>query len=309
MALLFISNDDSPVEWQDALTSFDPDLDFRTWPDLGTASDIEIALVWKHPPGSLADLPRLKLIQSLGAGADHILTDPQLPGGVPIARLVDSNLTQQMVEFAVLAVLSRHRRMKQLQLAQTQSLWNVIQPIPTHHSRVGMLGFGEIGREIGNALTRLGFPVTAWTRTAREDSNIVCQSGENGLVAVLHSSDILICLLPFTEETKNILNADTFATLPKGAYVINMARGGHLVESHLLSAIDDGHLSGAWLDVFNEEPLPSDHLFWKHPKVIVTPHLAGLTVASSAAEQVIKNLRLVRSGQAPNNAVNLKHGY
>ena len=309
MALLFISNDDSPVEWQDALTSFDPDLDFRTWPDLGTASDIEIALVWKQPPGSLADLPRLKLIQSLGAGADHILTDPQLPGGVPIARLVDSNLTQQMVEFAVLAVLSRHRRMKQLQLAQTQSLWNVIQPIPTHHSRVGMLGFGEIGREIGNALTRLGFPVTAWTRTAREDSNIVCQSGENGLVTVLHSSDILICLLPFTEETKNILNADTFATLPKGAYVINMARGGHLAESDLLSAIDSGHLSGAWLDVFNEEPLPSDHLFWKHPKVIVTPHLAGLTVASSAAEQVIKNLRLVRSGKAPNNAVNLKHGY
>ena len=309
MALLFISNDDSPVEWHDALSSFDPDLDFRVWPDLGTSSDIEIALVWKHPPGSLAGLPRLKLIQSLGAGVDHILTDPQLPDGVQIARLVDSNLTQQMVEFAVLAVLSRHRRMKQLQFAQTQGLWNVIQPVPTHHSRVGMLGFGKIGQEIGNALIRLGFPVTAWTRTARQDSVIICQSGKNGLVTVLHNSDFLICLLPFTEETKNILNADTFAILPKDAYVINMARGGHIAESDLLSAIESGHLSGAWLDVFSEEPLPSDHLFWKHPKVIVTPHLAGLTVASSAAEQVIKNLELVQDGKAPNNAVNLQRGY
>lgn len=309
MSLLFISEDDNPAEWREALALLEPNLDFRIWPEIGVPSDIEIALVWKHPVGSLADLPGLKLIQSLGAGADHILADPLLPNGIPIARLVDANLTQQMVEYAVLAVLSRHRRIRELAFAQTRGQWNVIQPVPMKYSRVGILGLGQIGMEVGRTLMSLGFTVSGWTNTDRIESEINCYSGRDGLATILSKSDILICLLPFTEETNGILNAEILALLPAEAYVINMARGGHLVEEDLLAAIDDGHLSGAWLDVFIKEPLPKHHLFWQHPKITVTPHLAGLTVASSAAEQVIKNLRLVRNSQSPNNVVEPKRGY
>ena len=267
MALLFISKNDSPSDWQEALASLEPELEFKIWPDLGKPSEIEVALVWNHPVGALGLLPNLKLIQSLGAGIDHVLTDPRLPKNVPIARLVDTELTRQMVEYVVLAVLNRHRRIDELRRAQFSGDWQVIQPVPIGRSRSE------------------GFP------------------------EVLQTSDILICLLPLTPKTHGLLNAKAFAALPAEAYVINVARGAHLVDEDLLAAIDNGHLSGAWLDVFDEEPLPPDHSFWAHPQIVMTPHLAALTVASSAATQVINNLRLVRTGKPPQNLVNPEIGY
>ena len=156
MALLFISEDDSPSDWRDALTSLEPELEFRKWPDLGQSSEIEVALVWKHPRGALRDLPNLKLVQSLGAGVDHILLDPELPKNVPVARLIDTELTRQMVEYVTLAVLSRHRRINELRRAQMHNSWQVIQPVPLSRSRIGLLGLGQIGRAVSNVLVDLG---------------------------------------------------------------------------------------------------------------------------------------------------------
>lgn len=309
MALLFISNNDSPSDWQEALASLEPELDFRIWPDLGKPSEIEVALVWKHPAGSLGGLPNLKLIQSLGAGIDHVLADPGLPDNVLIARLVDTELTRQMVEYVVLAVLNRHRRIDELRRAQLSGDWQVIQPVPIGRSRVGLLGFGQMGQAASNALGHLGFNVAAWTRTPRSVGSITSYHGAEGFTEILKKSDILICLLPLTPQTHGLLNAKAFAVLPTEAYVINVARGAHLVEEDLLAAIDSGHLSGAWLDVFHEEPLPADHPFWTHPQIVITPHLAGLTVASSAATQVVNNLRLVRAGKSPQNLVKPEIGY
>ena len=309
MALLFISKNDSPSDWQEALASLEPELEFKIWPDLGKPSEIEVALVWNHPAGALGLLPNLKLIQSLGAGIDHVLTDPRLPKNVPIARLVDTELTRQMVEYVVLAVLNRHRRIDELRRAQFSGDWQVIQPVPIGRSRVGLLGFGHMGQAASNALVNLGFNVTVWTRTPRSAGSLTSYHGSEGFPQVLQTSDILICLLPLTPKTHGLLNAKAFAALPAEAYVINVARGAHLVDEDLLAAIDNGHLSGAWLDVFDEEPLPPDHSFWAHPQIVMTPHLAALTVASSAATQVINNLRLVRTGKPPQNLVNPEIGY
>ena len=309
MALLFISEDDSPKVRQEALAALEPELEFRSWPDLGQPSEIEVALVWKHPQGALRDLPNLRLVQSLGAGVDHILLDPELPKNVPVARLVDTELTRQMVEYVVLAVLSRHRRINELRRAQRHSNWEVIQPVPLTRSRVGLLGLGQIGQAASKILLDLGLSVSAWTRNPRSVEGITVHHGPEGLASILQVSDILVCLLPLTPETDGILDASAFRALPANAYVINVARGAHLIDDDLLTAIDKGHLSGAWLDVFSEEPLPSHHPFWTHPKIAVTAHLAGLTVPSSAAYQVIGNLRLVRSGKLPQNLVDPEIGY
>ena len=309
MSILFISKADSPTEWQQALASLDPEIGFQVWPDSGKPEDIEVALVWKHPPGALLGLPNLKLIQSLGAGVDHIFMDPKLPTNVPIARLVDAELTRQMVEYVVLAVLSRHRRLDSIRGAQLLRDWQVIPPVPVSCSRIGILGFGEIGRATGNSLVNLGFKVASWTRTPHTVGAVASYHGPEGFTSLLQKSDILICLLPLVSKTRGLLNAEAFATLPTDAYVINVARGAHLIEQDLLAAIDNGHLSGAWLDVFDAEPLPSNHPFWAHPKIVVTPHLAGLTVASSAASQVVHNLQLVRIGKPPQNLVDPTVGY
>ena len=309
MALLFISEDDSPKDWQEALVALEPELEFRNWPDIGKPSDIDVALVWKHPQGALANLPNLKLVQSLGAGVDHILLDPELPKNVPVARLIDAELTRQMVEYVILAVLSRHRRIDELRQAQMHSNWQIIQPVPLSRSRVGLLGLGQIGGAASKILLDLGFSVAAWTRTQRLVDGIALHHGPEGLASILQTSDILVCLLPLTPKTDGILNATAFRALPDDAYVINVARGAHLIDGDLLTAINKGHLSGAWLDVFSKEPLPPDHPFWTHPKIVVTAHLAGLTIPSSAAHQVIGNLRLVRSGKAPQNLVDPEVGY
>ncbi|MEE2693957.1 MAG: glyoxylate/hydroxypyruvate reductase A [Pseudomonadota bacterium] len=309
MTILFISESDSPDEWNQALQKLVPNVDLRVWPDVGERGEVSTALVWKAPPGALTNLPNLSLIQSLGAGIDHIFDDPQRPEGVPVARLVDPELTRQMVEYSVLAVLHRHRRIDQLQQAARKHLWHVPEPIPFERSRVGVLGLGEIGLAIAQKLKSFQFLVAGWTRNPKQIDGITCYQGARGLKNVLHSSDILICALPLTPATKGILNRDTLALLPKDAYLINLARGEHVVEADLLRLINDGHIAGAFLDVFETEPLPNSHPFWDHPSITVTPHLAGLTLADSAANQVAENINRISMGKPPLNQVNPAQGY
>lgn len=291
LALLFLSDSDDPDAWRTALARRLPGLDMRVWPEVGAPADIDAALVWNHPRGALARFPNLRAVLSLGAGVNHILDDPELPAHLPIARIVDPALASGMAEYASLAVLRYHRNFDLYEKFQRERRWKRL-PLPiTARRRIGVLGLGEIGTACALAIQALGFPVAGWSRTAKSLDGIAGYAGPDGLAPFLGRTDILVCVLPLTAATRGVINRDTLAALPRGAFVINIARGAHVVEADLIAALASGHIAGATLDVFADEPLPRDHPFWTHPKVTVTPHIAALTNPETAAEGVADNLR------------------
>ena len=286
-----------------------PELDIRVWPHIERVEDIDIALVWKPPAGALARLPNLKLILSLGMGVDHIFCDASLPANIPVARLVDDNMCRQISEYVCHYVLHRHRLIADYENLQQQHRWHPL-PLPdTAKCTVGILGLGTIGQIVARALITLGFPVIGWSRSPKVMHNVESFHGSQGLTPFLNRSHILACLLPLTPATRNILNAETLAALPENAYLINCARGEHLVEEDLLDALDRAHLSGAALDVFRQEPLPPEHPFWDHPKVRITPHIAGLTNPQTAAPEIVENIRRLYKQQPLLNIVDRRKGY
>ncbi|MGH7114511.1 MAG: 2-hydroxyacid dehydrogenase [Stellaceae bacterium] len=309
MALLFHSSVDSAARWSEQLTRLMPGLDIRVWPQIGDSAAIDYALVWRPRPGLLASLPKLKLILSLGAGVDHILLDPLLPRNVPIVRLVDPYLTEAMSEYVVLQVLRLHRQDLEYRAQQQAGVWRELPQKNAGERPVGILGFGEIGQDAARKLKALGFPVTGWGRGERTVAGFATFAGGVGLPRLLAQSEILVCLLPLTAETEGILNTRTFAALPKGAGLVNAGRGRHLVEQDLIPALDSGQLSAAALDVFREEPLPPDHPFWHHPRIVVTPHTAGTTNPATAAPIVLDTIRRLEAGRPLLNQVDPARGY
>ena len=308
--MIFISGLDSPEHWRATLSRLAPDITMRVWPDEVTdKSAIECALVWNPPPGLLASLPNLRLIQSLGAGVDGMLRDPDLPQHVPMARVVDPMLTQCMNEYVVLHALYHHRLMPRFARQQANREWIEEVAPPAQERTVSILGRGELGTAAANALVGLGFKVYAWSRSPKDVPGVTGYSGADGLTAMLAETEILVCLLPLTAETEDILNAALFRQLPQGAAVINCGRGRHLVEADLLAALDSGHLSGASLDVFRSEPLPVDHPFWDRREIVITPHMASISHPESTARLVIENIRRVWAGEAPRYKVDPARGY
>ncbi|HTT80682.1 MAG TPA: glyoxylate/hydroxypyruvate reductase A, partial [Stellaceae bacterium] len=276
---------------------------------LGDPAAIDYAIVWRPPPGLLASLPNLRLILSLGAGVDHLFGDRQLPRGVPVVRLVDPYLSAAMSEFVALAVLRLHRHDLDYLAQQRAREWRE-QPQKNAAERpVGILGFGTIGQAAGGMLKALGFSVTGWSRSAKTIPGFATCAGAAGLDALLARSEILVCLLPLTPETAGILNARTFAQLPRGAGLVNAGRGGHLVEADLIPPLDAGQLSGAVLDVFRDEPLPPEHPFWRHPRILVTPHVAGITNPLTAAPIMVEAIRRFEAGLPLANVVDPARGY
>lgn len=309
MALIFKSGSDSASAWRAELTKLIPDLDFRVWPEVGDPKDIDFALVWGMPEGAFDAMVNLKAICSLGHGVDHILRDPNLPKGVHICRLVDPWMVDAMSEWVIWQVLRFHRQGLDYEDFQRRKVWKQLPAPETGERRVGVLGLGALGADAAVKLARLGFPTAGWSRTPKDVEGVVNYVGEGGLEPFLRRTDIVCCLLPLTRETEDILNARTLALLPKGAFVVNSARGRHIVEDDLLAALDSGHIAGAALDVFRTEPLPGDHPFWTHPKVLVTPHVSALTNVRTGAEQVAESILKVRRGLPPNNIVEPSRGY
>ena len=307
--LLWTSADDPPDIWVPALRAAMPEDEVRVPPDLGDRSEIEYALVWKPEPGLLASLPNLKVIFSIGAGCDHILADPERPKQLPIVRMVDANLTAMMSEWAVMAVLYFHRFMPEYRREQAGEVWQRRWPNYTPETTVGVLGLGTIGQDIAQKLRLFGFAVHGWSRTPREVPGIVCHHGADGLKAMLPLCRHLLCVLPLTAATRGILGAETLRLLPKDAYVINLGRGGHVVDEDLLAALDSGQIAGAFLDVFNREPPPPGHPYWRHPKVVMTPHVAGEIVPRSAARTVVENIRRHQRGEPMLGVLDLERGY
>jgi len=309
MALVLITPNRDTSGWVRALHALEPELDVRVWPEVGDRRDIVFAVTWQHPPGELSRYPNLRCVSSLGAGVDHIVYDPDLPKGVAVTRVVDPALVQSMTEYVVTAVLFHHRRFGRYLAHQSTKKW-LPEPSPRlDNARIGILGLGKLGGAAARALVQLGFDVAGWSRTAKSMPGVESFSGEAQFDQFLARTNILICLLPLTPQTRDILNRDTFSKLQPGAYIINVARGEHLVEEDLLEALDRGLLSGACLDVFRTEPLPAEHPFWTHPKILVTPHIASVTDPESAAVEILENYRRLQSGEALLNQVDRSRGY
>lgn len=309
MALLFKSDTDRADIWQDAIMKLMPDLDFRIWPEIGDPAEIDYALVWNPPKGELAKLPNLKVIFSMGAGIDHLASDPELPETVPVVRMVDEGLTLGMTEFVVMAVLRHHRRLPEYEAQQREKHWEQLLTPLAPDRKVGILGLGVLGADAAEKLAYLGFDVAGWSRSQKNLPGIESYAGEDGLRAFLRRTEILVCLLPLTESTKGILNSETLGLLPQGASLINVARGGHMVPEDVLAALDSGQLAAATLDVFPEEPLPASSPFWEHPKVLVIPHCASVTLPTTAAAKVVEGIAAHRRGEALQNVVDFDRGY
>jgi len=307
--LLFASPEDPVDLWAPALRESLPEVELRIHPDVGDPAEIDYALVYKPPHGLLASLPNLKLIHSIAAGCDHILADPTLPPGLPIVRMVDDYLRAMMSEYAVYAVLHFHRDFPDYRDEQLRHTWNRRWPAYTPETDVGILGIGAIGLDVACKLQALGFRVHGWSRSAQQIDGLDTYAGEDGLRALLGHCRFVICVLPLTDETRGIINASTLAAMPQGCYLVNIARGGHVVDADLLAALDAGHIAGAFLDVFNTEPLPADHPFWSHPKVWTTPHVAGELVPRSCAKTVARNIRTHMAGGMPADVLDLARGY
>ena len=309
MAFLIIATDVKTSSWVKHLSMQDPGIDIRIWPEVGDADDIEFVLSWHHPPGEFNKYKNLKCIASLGAGVDHIMRDPDLPAGVPVTRVVQPSMAQSMSEYAVLGVLNYCRQFDSFRADQSQKKWQPRIPLLAADMRIGIMGLGQLGKDAAKKLSYLGFPVTGWSQTPKDIEGVKCLAGEEALDDFLSQTRILICMLPLTPKTKGILNQKIFDRLPASAYVINVARGQHLIEKDLLAALDSGHLAGACLDVFEVEPLPEDHLFWSHPKIIVTPHISSITYPKAVAPQIVENYQRTITGKPLLNVVDMKRGY
>lgn len=288
------------------LAEFIDKSDIQIWPDITAPEQITFALVWKQEVGSLTNLPNLQGIASFGAGVDSILADPQLPA-VPIARIVDPNLSRDMANY-VLTVIQQHRlRLAQFNQQQMDALWKPKRA--RKGKRVGILGFGQLGQACAALLQQMGFSVSAWATTEKQVNGITCKTGEDGFESTVAESDYLVCLLPLTEQTENVLNRDVFKLMPEDAAIINVARGQHLVDEDLIAALDQGDIAYAYLDVFRQEPLPKEHAFWHHKQIQITPHISAVTNLDTALEQVVENYQRVQAGLAMIHCIDQQRGY
>lgn len=307
MAILILMPDRDSNDLVQALKDVDPALDIRLWPEVGDKKDIDYVVVWNHPAGELQSYPNLKLIASFGAGVDHIFNDPDLPAGVAITRLADECLTRQMAEYVAGAILNQRLRLTDYREYQAAGVWAPKDPRPGN--RVCLLGLGNIGQAVARGLNLLNFTISGWSRSPKELNDIEAFHGEAGLEDALKDADYIVCLLPLTPGTENILDKALFSKVKKGAYLINAGRGGHLNEDDLLDALYQERLSGACLDVFKTEPLPVDHPYWRHPKISITPHIASLTDIAQAARQLYENYLNMKNKHPLNNKVDNMKGY
>lgn len=292
-----------------ALKERGPDLDVRVWPECGHLEDVDVALVWCCPKDALQKLSNLKLILSLGAGVDHILQASHVPKKIPLVRSVYEDLPLKMVEYVMLAVLSFKRRSLEYQTLQRTHRWQALLNPHNQQFTVGILGLGTIGTVVAQKLTTLGLVVRGWSRTPKDIQNVKCFCGNEQFEPFLSQCRVIVCLLPLTPETKGILSEKVFSALPQGAYLINVGRGQHLVETDLLNALESGQIAGAYLDVFTTEPLPSKHPFWDHPQITITPHVACISQPESLADYIFETIYQFQNGKKLQYLVDRSRGY
>lgn len=289
------------------LMAADPTLDIVTWPD-PRCLEAEVAVCWNSPPGVYAQMPRLRLVHSIAAGVDNVVADQDV-SQLPVCRVVDPMLAEGMLQFVLWGVLHFHRKIDQALANQRIQEWKRPLQTPASSCRVGLMGMGELGGHIAKRLPSFGYPVSGWARSPREIPGVTMFSGDEGYDAFLAQIDVLVCLLPLTAQTRGILGERTFSALPKGAALIHVGRGEHLVEADLIAALESGQLRGAVVDVFEKEPLPAGHPLWTTPGVVVTPHMATMATYDVVAQQVARNIGQMRDGAPYFNQVDMARGY
>jgi len=309
MSIVIIRQDDKIELWKNALQKAAPDIKIYSYLEEHPADEIEVALVWKHPIESLANYPNLKYTASSGAGVDFIFEDETTPKNLPITRVVDTMLASDMSEYVIAAIFSYIKGFYDYKINQTKSLWKPQQYHRIADFKVGILGLGALGTLLVKDLVKFGFQTQGWSNSRKEISGVRAFAGQDELLEFLATTQILVCLLPLTSETSGILNKELFSKLPKGTFLINAARGGHLVDKDLIEMLDNGHLSGATLDVFHQEPLSKEHPFWQHEKVHITPHYASVSDTASVVPQIIENYRRMQTGEELLNLVSTTKGY
>lgn len=276
---------------------------------LARAGELDVLMTWAPPVELLRQCTGLKAILSLGAGVDHILRHGADVPDVPIGRLVDPVMSERMSHYVIHSVIHHHRHFPSYLQQQGKAEWIEHRQKDAGELTVGILGLGALGTFCAERLQMLGYNVCGWRRSLTGNETITCYEGADGQKTLLTQSDFLVCLLPLTTETRGILGKPLLDQLPRGAVLINPGRGGHLVESDILEALDSGQLSGATLDVFEPEPLPADHPFWSRPDILLTPHIAAQTVPATAARVMAADVELIANGASPLHCVRLDRGY
>ncbi|WP_426420018.1 2-hydroxyacid dehydrogenase [Bradyrhizobium genosp. A] len=308
MTVLYKANMVRGAEWATFFAERAPDLPFRLWPDIGNPSDVRYLVAWVPPDDIATTFPNLELVFSVGAGVDQF-DATKLPAHIPLVRMLEPGIAETMVEYVTMAVLGLHRDLLHFINQQKEQVWREIRITPAKRRRVGVMGLGQLGQAVLERLRAFGFPLAGWNRSPREIEGVTCYSGADALPDFLSQADILVCLLPLTDETRGILNADLFARLPRGAGLVNVGRGSHLIEADFLAAIDSGALSGAVLDVTDPEPLPVGHPFWSHPRILLTPHNASMTSPDTAVDFVLDVVARHRRGEELPGLVDRSCGY
>lgn len=309
MNIIYYAAGADPEVWLHAFHKVLPHATIRQWQE-GDTAPADYALVWKPPAAMLCGRTDLKAIFNLGAGVDAILhLGDALPRGVPLIRVDDAGMGVQMAEFVSHAVLRHFRRFDEYDAQQIGGQW---QPLAQHTKAdfsIGILGLGVLGNCIIDGLRHYGFPLLGWSRSAKQIAGVECFSGCDGLDAFLRATKVLVVILPLTTETENLLDATQLAKLKQGAYVINVARGAHIVEEDLLDLIQQGHIAGATLDVFRTEPLPLAHPFWQEKRIHITPHISALTVRAESAQQIADKIAALERGESVIGVVDQTKGY
>ncbi len=311
MALLIIGLDriiGAATAWRDTFRQQLPDLEVRFWPDAGDLREIEY-IAFMHPDfDALPAFPNLKAMFSRAAGVEDIVGHPKLPK-VPLGKVEPPGGDPMMTEYVVMHVLRLHREMPAYQAAQARREWLRVPIARPEHRRVGFLGFGMMARTPALILKSLGFPVSAWVRSPREAEEVPLFHGPDQLEPFLNQTDIAVCLLPLTAETEGIFCARAFAMMPRGAMLVNVGRGKHVVEKDLIVALDSGQLSCAALDALYPEPLPPESPLWSHPKITVMPHVARRPTVAQLATEIVANIRSLEAGGRLLEEVDLARGY
>ncbi|MGF6775980.1 2-hydroxyacid dehydrogenase [Paraburkholderia sp. GAS334] len=313
MRILFYMPHSDAGAWLHDFARALPDAALREWQP-GDHAPADFAVVWRPPREMFAGRDDLRAVFNLGAGVDAILAlEHSHPGTLPrsaqIVRLEDSGMAPQMAEYVTHAVLRYMRRFDEYERQQAERSWKELDPHPRATFTVGVLGLGVLGAHVAKTLASFGLPVRGYSRSAKQIDGVSTYAGDAHFDAFLDGVKVLVNLLPHTLDTRNVLNTGTFAKLAHGAYLINVARGGHLVEPDLLDALARGQLAGATLDVFREEPLPPDHPFWQEPRITITPHISAVTLREDSVVQVARKIEAVMRGETVTGVVDLARGY